>query len=379
MVTLRKLFALPEVNRIRLVSGEKGFDRAVTGVNVTESYDLADFFRQNELIVTTGINMAHDPGKWLKLTQTAYRHQAAGIVYNVGPYITEISQNVLDFGQNYDFPIFVMPWAERVADFVRLSVQFLTSEQQAEREANQLLAGLLFGQTTQSMYLDDKLARRVKAGSDQAIVVFSFESGAARASFSYTVEERISEKYGMIATLTQPDRIICWVYRTGGRKPHCSFTELCVSMRKQSAQILFGMGNFYKKGSELSKSYREALDVIRLNDKNPNLNIYRYQDMGAYALILDTADRYPFAEFNQKILGPLNRYDQLHQTELSDLLRIYLEEDGKTAAIAERTFIHRNTVLYRLKKIEDILGVALDRSFTKTNLTLAYMIEDILN
>jgi hypothetical protein len=379
VVTLRQLFALSELSSILLVSGEKGLDRPVAGVNVTESYDLADFFRQNELIITTGINMAHDPEKWLKLAQTAYGHQAAGMIYNVGPYITEISQNVLDFGKKRNFPIFVMPWAERVADFVRLSVQFLTSEQQAEREANQLLAGLLSGQTAQLVHLDGELARRVKAGTDQAIVVCRFESGAVPASFSCAVEERIGEKYGVIAALTQPDRIIYWISQTGGRKPQCSFTELCMSMRKQSAQILLGMGNFHKKGSELSKSYQEALDVIRLNDKNPKLNIYCYQDIGAYALILDSADRYPFAEFNQKILGPLNRYDQLHQTELSYLLRIYLEEDGKTAAIAERAFIHRNTVLYRLKKIEEVLGVALDRSFTKTNLTLAYMIEDILD
>lgn len=56
MVTLRKLFALSELSSIQVVSGEKGLDRPVSGVNVTESYDLADFFRQNELIITTGIN-----------------------------------------------------------------------------------------------------------------------------------------------------------------------------------------------------------------------------------------------------------------------------------------------------------------------------------
>lgn len=379
MVTLRKLFALSELSSIHLMSGENGLDRPVTGVNVTESYDLADFFRQNELIITTGINMAHDPGKWLRLAQAAYGHQAAGMIYNVGPYITTISQNVLDFGQAHDFPIFVMPWAERVADFVKLSVQFLTSEQQAEREANQMLSRLLFGQTAPLMHLDDELERRVKTGTAQAIVVCCFESGVVPASIIYTLEERIGEKYGVIAALTEPGRIIYWLNQTGGRRPQCSFTELCMSLRKRFTRLLLGMGNFYTKSSELSKSYREALDVIRLNEKNLNLSIYRYQDIGAYALILDSPDRCTFADFNQKTLGPLVRYDQLHQTDLAALLRVYLEEDGKTAAIAERVFIHRNTVLYRLKKIEEILGVTLDRSFTKTNLTLAYMIEDILD
>lgn len=106
------------------------------------------------------------------------------MIYNVGPYITEISQNVLDFGQMHDFQIFVMPWVERVADFVKLSVQFLTSEQQAEREANQMLSRLLFGQTALSMHLDDELERRVKTGTAQAIAVCCFESGVVPALYA---------------------------------------------------------------------------------------------------------------------------------------------------------------------------------------------------
>ena len=70
--------------------------------------------------------------------------------------------------------------------------------------------------------------------------------------------------------------------------------------------------------------------------------------------------------FRQDTLGRLYHYDELRNTDFVSFLRIYLEENGSTNKISQRTFIHRNTVLYKVNKIEMLLDMNLDNTFTKT-------------
>jgi len=82
--------------------------------------------------------------------------------------------------------------------------------------------------------------------------------------------------------------------------------------------------------------------------------------------------------FSHDILGQLYHYDDVHNTDYVPFLRIFLEENGSTSRISERQFIHRNTVLYKIKKIEWLLDMDLSNPFTKTNLYIAFLIEDVL-
>jgi len=61
-------------------------------------------------------------------------------------------------------------------------------------------------------------------------------------------------------------------------------------------------------------------------------------------------------------LGPLADDDGQHST-LRDTLRVFLQEGGSFKASAERLTLHKNTVQYRVRKAEEILGrpVAEDR------------------
>ena len=72
------------------------------------------------------------------------------------------------------------------------------------------------------------------------------------------------------------------------------------------------------------------------------------------------------------MLDPLIQYDQLHHANLMQFLHIFIEEDGSTSRISKREFIHRNTVLYKVRKIESLLDMELNSSFAKTNLVLRF-------
>jgi purine catabolism regulator len=60
-------------------------------------------------------------------------------------------------------------------------------------------------------------------------------------------------------------------------------------------------------------------------------------------------------------------------------LRVYLEEDRVQRQTAARLFIHVNTVAYRVNRIEQLIGRALDDPTAVFDLTLALRILDVVD
>lgn len=79
----------------------------------------------------------------------------------------------------------------------------------------------------------------------------------------------------------------------------------------------------------------------------------------------------PVAQLARAALDPLITYDERNDGQLMSTLRMYLENDRNTVQTAERMFLHRSTVRYRLAKISELLTVDLDDSQTIATLWLA--------
>ncbi len=58
----------------------------------------------------------------------------------------------------------------------------------------------------------------------------------------------------------------------------------------------------------------------------------------------------------QRVLGPLLTYDAEHGTEYTETLRALLERDRSWQAAAADLHVHRQTLAYRLRKIEELTG-----------------------
>jgi len=61
------------------------------------------------------------------------------------------------------------------------------------------------------------------------------------------------------------------------------------------------------------------------------------------------------------LLEPLERYDRERSRDLVQTLEVFLEENGNTTAAARRLFLNRHSLMYRLRKIEELMGRDLKR------------------
>ncbi|MGG1319376.1 sugar diacid recognition domain-containing protein [Priestia megaterium] len=104
----------------------------------------------------------------------------------------------------------------------------------------------------------------------------------------------------------------------------------------------------------LHVSYQQAKDALAVGSKlHPEVSFYCYSDYQIPVLLRQRAD---FQE-NHDLLyhyEKLKEYDR--KKELIETLTVYIEENGEGSTAAKKLFIHRNTLSYRLDKIQSITG-----------------------
>ena len=102
-------------------------------------------------------------------------------------------------------------------------------------------------------------------------------------------------------------------------------------------------------------SHAEALlarRVARLAGQ-PSGTVTRYEDVALLALLTEDLDH--ARRFVTQELGPLAGDDEPTR-RLAATLRVYFEEGSSPARVSRRLGVHENTVTYRLRRAEEILG-----------------------
>jgi DNA-binding PucR family transcriptional regulator len=122
---------------------------------------------------------------------------------------------------------------------------------------------------------------------------------------------------------------------------------------------------------------RQALDLmLKLGRRGMVIGA---RELGPYGLLLHASSREDLEAFARDTVAPLLEHDRRHGSDLTGTLRAYLEEDRVQRRVAVRCFIHINTVVYRIKRIEQLLGRSLNDPSTVFDVTLALRILDVLD
>lgn len=72
-------------------------------------------------------------------------------------------------------------------------------------------------------------------------------------------------------------------------------------------------------------------------------------------------------------LEPLRLYDEAHHADLLRTLAIYLRLGCNASRTAERLYLHRSGLLYRLSRIESLLGIDLSNFDHRVALEVAVL------
>ena len=136
----------------------------------------------------------------------------------------------------------------------------------------------------------------------------------------------------------------------------------CVTKELRNMQIdgVIGVG-LPTPMTALNTSFRQAVEVLRLHEETAQKEeqrIFRYADFEVETMLATIAPEKK-EELHRRIISRLEDYDREHNADLLSTLITYFNAKANISETARKLFIHRNTLLFRLEKAEDLLELDL--------------------
>lgn len=138
--------------------------------------------------------------------------------------------------------------------------------------------------------------------------------------------------------------------------------------------IIWNVGQAVDSLPDIASSFNQTKNVERERKQTNNEKLISFSHKSdAIALLrqLNTEDTKSFITTH---LQDLAYPDNNKHLELRETLETFLNNQCEYARTAEKLFVHRNTVKYRIKKCEELLGKDVTEAETSFNLRLAFLL-----
>lgn len=140
-----------------------------------------------------------------------------------------------------------------------------------------------------------------------------------------------------------------------------------------------GISPCFQSLTEFKIHYRQSIKALELGTAlSPQDLFYDYNAYAVYHLLETAGADSDLKAFCNPVLFDLIDYDRHYQTDYQHNLYIHLLHDGNVTKTAQYFQIHRNSMKYRIKKIEEILNISLADPETKFSLRLSFKILNYL-
>lgn len=107
----------------------------------------------------------------------------------------------------------------------------------------------------------------------------------------------------------------------------------------------------------IAQGYREADRALVIARRLfPPGALTFFQNLGVHRLLLALDGHPELGAFYEETLASIDQYDRANRSELLPTLEAFFAADNSLAETAARLHLHRNTVAYRLRRIEQISG-----------------------
>lgn len=365
---------------MRVIAGNGGMSNIVQWVHTVEDSEVSEFLHGGELIFSTGI--ANKDKDWLlPFVKNLIEKQVSGLVINIGPYITEIPQKVIDYCNKMDFPLMDIPWKTRIVDISRDFCNQIILNEKQEEDISQTFKNMIFFPGEIEKYMPFLQSHNFKVNANYCLIAVKIElQDGVVLDKAEKIVERIIYSFKKHWGEFKVDNVGYYVL--------CDFTseEIESLVSKIQAQqynnlsiqrIYVAVGLTNRKVQFLAKNYQITSRLITISIKN-NISPEYYDKLGIKKILLSVDDTEILKSFYKENLSNLKIYDKENGTDYMNFLKMYLEYDGSVQKVAEKTFVHRNTINYQLLKVKKILGNDIKTLEDRLKLLLAFQIDTLL-
>lgn len=387
-VSVGKLLDSVKDENITLLAGGQGLNRMVRWVHPTETEEICGFLQGEEVVLITGVALEKQDDL-INLVKASIKGGASAIIVNIGPYIKEIAASILEICEERQVPLFSVPWNIYMAEIMRKFCFIITLEDKKEVEMSSAIKNAIFFPEQGQLYMPYLENYGLKVDVAYITLLLSVKSDKKEENdinkkmmlrqienYSYNM------KWDCTTVQLDNDVIILFSGDYTEEEVESSFKELinnCTSLRINK-EVYYGIGECVKNIRCIGKSYYQAKKVVALQKKHPEFELNaRYSSLGVYKILLNVSDKDVMNSFVKDTIGKILKYDEINDSNLEEVLRVYLKNNGSVKETADTLFIHRNTVNYKINKINKILEINLSDYESCSMVLMALKLNDILD
>lgn len=359
-----------------LIAGEKGLNGMLTWVYVTEDILTTDFLRGGELVITTGLSADRDEEWLLQFIKELIKQRSCGLIINTGNYIfpRDISDEVIDYCNQNNFPLITMPWHIHISDVMNDYYNEIFIRKYQENIVSELFRKLITDPATATTQTTQLNSYGFPSEASYGMVVISDLN-------SHLLLENILNNLTIRHHICAYENLHIMIYQDCFEATLRGALQKLFNSINSAPNISFqphiGVGNNVSSLSQLYLSFKEAvvaLDVAKFK----NQNTIFFNDLGVYRILLSVPNKELLKTIFQENLGTLLEYDKQNNADLMDTLMWYLDFDGSIQKTADALFTHRNTINYRMQKINSLLKKDLASAQDKFDLKMAFYIRKMI-
>ncbi|GGF94834.1 PucR family transcriptional regulator [Paenibacillus abyssi] len=148
--------------------------------------------------------------------------------------------------------------------------------------------------------------------------------------------------------------------------------------KPKGLQLVIGVGKTYTRLKDAYAGYQEAVQALSLYPCSKRALLF-YEELGVFRLLFSLNDGKTLQTFIRDYLGPLIDHDHSKGSELLLTLKVYLDNDGSKQIAAQKLYIVRQSLYYRLEKISELLGESFMSPENRISIQVALRAYQLLN
>lgn len=398
-LSVADVLALPGLQDLHLRAGQAALGNPVRWPYVAENADIADWVMGGELVFVTGINHPRDEANLLLLVRQAVERATAGLVILTGAeYIQAIPARVIAEAERLGLPLLEQPYGLKMVVVTQAIGTALVQQQMLGSSRQHVLAQLLEGdyqsldvllQRATSLDLPLSVPRQVALlrlqNSEQLFDGEAADNGERllrdnRQCLQQSLGQCLQTLGDALPLISQGGHWIALLPCTGSQDEQRNrrlLSELLGNLdeRLQPQRAVLGLSTGGHPPQRFALALGQARQALVAAQAFPErLGLCSFNELGVIELLAAIRDRSLLERFVERTLGPLIGDDSRHEPVLMPTLEAWFFENANLALAAQRLGVHRNTLSYRVQRIEALTGCSFDDPHDRLNISIALLI-----
>lgn len=328
------------------------FHKMIDWMHMVEDMDFIPFLHGDELVFNSGIN--YTSNEWLKVyIGEIHKKRAGGLILSMRDEM-EISQEIIDYCNKIEFPLFSATWATPFIDIMRVFSGILLKNEQREANLSTAFRNAIYYPENEELYRSHFERNGFLQNMDYTIAILSCDAyGTGEGNeILHRIQKGIRGMLKNGIVCEEQERLIILVVGNTENEVIEASREMC----QKDKNIYMGIGTTVRNMNEISKSYHRAVTAYKLTQNPIRKNVVSYNEIGIYKLLTDRKEEEIYSEYVEETLGKLIKYDQENGTDYLKILRVFFENECSIINTARSLYCHKNTMTYKINKIKEILG-----------------------